>query len=187
MFLGQAAMAYGAFLLGAATAVYMIPDKQIGIVVLTNGAPVGLAEAVALNFLDSFEYETPKMDYLSILKGDYAALRQGVLDVSTNYSIKKPPSSPTPGGSPAGFAGTYSNPYFGKIEVDEQQGKLILRLPPLGAYYELSHWDGDTYTYYIPNEMNGAARRGVDFSADGGQITVQNLNLEYSNVFKRVR
>ena len=77
--------------------------------------------------------------------------------------------------------------YFGRLEIEEQQGKLIVRLPPLGAYYELSHWDGDTYTYYIANEVSGAARRGVKFSGDGKQVTVENLAFEYSNVFNRVQ
>jgi hypothetical protein len=177
----------GAFMLGAATAVYMIPSKQIGIIVLTNGAPVGLPESVSLNFLDVFEYVAPRHDYLPLLEKDFADMRQGLLNSSTNYSQKKPPGNPSPGAPVSSFLGTYSNPYFGKVEIEEQQGKLILRLPPLGAYYELSHWDGNTYTYHIGNEVSGAARRGVCFSGDGSQITVQNLAFEYSNVYVKVR
>lgn len=176
----------GAFMLGAATAVYMIPSKQIGILVLTNGSPVGLPEAIALNFLDFFEYGAPKKDYLAILEQDYAGLRHGVLDSSKDYSKEKPPSNPSPGGATSSFVGTYTNPYYGKVEIEEQQGKLILRLPPLGAYYELSHWDGNTYTYYIANEVSGAARRGVEFCGDG-TLKVENLEFEYSNVFQRAR
>jgi CubicO group peptidase (beta-lactamase class C family) len=177
----------GAFMLGAATAVYMIPNKQIGILVLTNGSPVGLPEAIALNFLDFFEYGAARKDYLAILQQDYLGLRQGVLSSSKDYSKEKPPSNPSPGGATSSFVGTYTNPYYGKVEIEEQQGKLILRLPPLGAYYELSHWDGNIYTYYIANEVSGAARRGVCFSGDGNEVTVENLDFEYSNVFKRVR
>ena len=66
----------------------------------------------------------------------------------------------------------------------EQQGKLILRLPPLGAYYELSHWGGNIYTYYIANEVSGAARRGVCFSGDGNEVTVENLDFECSKRFQ---
>jgi CubicO group peptidase (beta-lactamase class C family) len=177
----------GAFLLGAATAIYMIPSKQIGILVLTNGAPVGLPEAISLNFLDFFEYGTPRLDYLTILEQDFAGMRQELLDSSRDYSKEKPPSNPSRGGEASSLVGTYTNPYYGKVEIEEQQGKLILRLPPLGAYYELSHWDGNTYTYYIANEVSGAARRGVCFSGDGSELTVENLKFEYSNVFQRVR
>lgn len=184
----------GAFMSGGATTVYMIPSKHIGILVLTNGAPVGLPEAICLNFLDDFEYGAPQHDYLTILEKPFADMRNGVLASSKNYSTEMPPSNPSPGDPPSSFVGTYDNPYFGKLEIEEQQGKLILRLPPLGAYYELSHWDGNTFTYYIANEVSGAARRGVEFSGGGKQVTVQNLgfpssrhNFEYSNVFDRVQ
>src|SRR5262249_18709117 len=115
----------------------------------------------------------------------FADKRNGALASSCNYSTKKPPSNPSPGGQPSSFVGTYENPYFGKLEIEEQQGRLILRLPPLGTYYELSHWDGNKYTYYIANELSGAARRGVEFS--GNSVTVENLAFEYSNVFHRVQ
>jgi hypothetical protein len=165
----------------------MIPSKQIGIVVLTNGSPVGLPEAIALTFLDNFEYGAPRADYLAAAGASFAELRKGALESSCNYSTKKPPSNPTPGGPVSSFVGTYQNPYFGELEVEEEQGRLILRLPALGTYYELSHWDGNTYTYYIANEVSGAARRGVTFSGDGKQITVENLKFEYSNVFNKVQ
>jgi CubicO group peptidase (beta-lactamase class C family) len=175
----------GAFLLGAATTVYMIPSKQIGILVLTNGTPVGLPEAIALTFLDNFEYGAPKKDYLTLAGQTFANLRASVLASSTNYSAMKAPANPAPAGPTSQYVGIYNNRYFGQVEVEQQDQKLILRLPPLGAYYELSHWDGNTYTYYIANESSAAARRGVKFSSDGKEITVENLDFEYSNVFTR--
>jgi CubicO group peptidase (beta-lactamase class C family) len=175
----------GAFLLGAATAVYMIPGKQIGILVLTNGTPVGLPESIALNFLDDFEYGAAKQDYLALTGAAFTKMCDGWMTSSENYSTEQPPAKPLSGDEPSTFVGTYENPYFGRVEIEQQQGKLVLRLPSLGTYYELSHWNGNVYTYYIANESSGAARRGVEFSHDGRQITVQNLKFEYSNVFRK--
>jgi CubicO group peptidase (beta-lactamase class C family) len=174
----------GAFLSGAATTVYMIPSLDIGIVVLTNGAPVGLPEAVALNFLDIFEYGAPRHDYVPYIAPNFDALRDGALNSSKDYGALKPPGNPSPGPEVSRLVGTYRNPYYGKLEVEERQGKLILRLPLLGTYYELSHWDGNTWTYYIGNETSGATRRGVDF--DGNTVCVENLKVAYSPVFTRV-
>jgi CubicO group peptidase (beta-lactamase class C family) len=175
----------GAFLSGAGTTVYMIPSLDIGILVLTNGAPVGLAEAVALNFLDIFQYGAPAHDYIPYVTPTFDNLRASALGASTNYSTMSPPSNPSAGPDPSSLTGTYSNVYFGKLEIEEQQGKLILRLPPLGTYYELTHWDGDTWTYYIGNEISGAARRGVTFS--GGAVSVDNLKVAYNPVFTKVQ
>jgi CubicO group peptidase (beta-lactamase class C family) len=175
----------GAFLSGGATTVYMIPSKDIGIVVLTNGAPVGLAEAVGLNFLDIFEYGAPRHDYVPYVAPSFNALRQGALESSIDYGMMKPPSNPAPGPDASSLTGTYTNPYYGKLEVEEQQGHLILRLPLLGTYYELTHWDGNTWTYYIGNEISGATRRGVDFI--GSELCVQNLKVAYSPVFTKAK
>jgi CubicO group peptidase (beta-lactamase class C family) len=177
----------GAFLLGTGTAVYMIPSKQIGILVLTNGTPIGLPEAIALTFLDDFEYGAPKNDYLELAGAAFKQMREQALTSSTNYSREKPPVHPSPAGPASSYAGTYVNRYYGKLEIELHDQQLILRLPPLGAYYELSHWDGDTFTYYIANESSGAARRGVQFSADGKQLLVQNLAVEYSGVFTKLK
>jgi CubicO group peptidase (beta-lactamase class C family) len=42
----------GAFNLGVGTNVHLVPAERLGIAVLTNGHPVGLAEAVSRSFLD---------------------------------------------------------------------------------------------------------------------------------------
>ena len=70
------------------------------------------------------------------------------------------------------------------IEVERNQ--LILRLPPRGAYYELTHWDGDTFTYYFASENTGVARRGVKFLSGGKQVLIENLTLVNDGVFTKV-
>src|SRR5881227_196272 len=43
----------GAFALGAATLVNLVPAEQIGVVVLTNAYPIGIAEALGTTFVDT--------------------------------------------------------------------------------------------------------------------------------------
>lgn len=63
----------GAFELGANTNVTMLPLEQLGIVVLTNGAPVGLPDAVALDFFDYAEHGKVSTDWLALAASAYAA------------------------------------------------------------------------------------------------------------------
>ena len=58
----------GAFDLGAATTVYLLPSEQLGIVILTNAAPIGVAEALAQSFLDLATYGEVKRDWVSCTK-----------------------------------------------------------------------------------------------------------------------
>jgi hypothetical protein len=99
----------------------------------------------------------------------------------------KPPQNPSPAKPLAAYSGKYFNSYYGVVEVNAEGNQHVLRLPPRGAYYELTHWDADTFTYYFASENTGIGRRGVKFSAAGKQVLVQNLaTIKNSGVFTRV-
>ena len=58
----------GAFALGAATHVNLVPGEQLGIVVLTNAYPIGLAEGLGFMFMDTALYGKPTRDWLALFK-----------------------------------------------------------------------------------------------------------------------
>src|SRR5882762_2079711 len=58
----------GAFDLGAATFVNLVPAEQLGIVVLTNAYPIGVAEALGTTFLDTALYGKPTQDWFAIFR-----------------------------------------------------------------------------------------------------------------------
>ena len=174
----------GAFLLGTGTAVYMIPDEQIGIVVVTNGAPIGLAEAASLTFLDYYHYGRSTKDWLKLIAPTFVELRKEAQNSSPNYYNKKQPERVSPSKALASYTGRYFNPFYGTLEVIQKDGRLILRLPPRDAYYELEHWNANTFTYYFATENSGVARRGAEFS--NGQVLIESLAIENNGIFKKV-
>jgi CubicO group peptidase (beta-lactamase class C family) len=177
----------GAFDMGSATAVYLAPDQQLGIVVLTNGTSIGIPEAVSMSFLDYFRYGSAQVDYLPKFKPIFEAMIQETQDSSVDYSTLTPPSNPSPPGQLSAYKGTYVSPYYGKLEIDVQRNQLIMRLPPRGAYYELTPWDGNTFTFYFTSENTGVARRGVKFLDGGKQVLVENLAIVKNNgIFTKV-
>lgn len=60
-------------------------------------------------------------------------------------------------------------------------------LPRLGSYYELTHWDGDTFSYYFASESTGVGRRGAKFSPGANQVLIENLAPEHDSVFTRAQ
>jgi CubicO group peptidase (beta-lactamase class C family) len=107
----------GAFLLGTGTAVYMIPDEQIGIIVVTNSSPVGLPEAAALTFLDEYHYGKSTQDWLKVVQPSFVALRKEAQDSSPNYSTMKRPPLSTPSKGLSFYTGKYFNLFYGTLEV----------------------------------------------------------------------
>lgn len=175
----------GAFLLGTATTVYLVPGEKLGIVVLTNAQPVGLAESVALNFLDFVHHGTPKVDYLAVLTKVFHEFTDEFQNASPDYSVLVPPPQAKALKQLSAYTGKYFNQFYGTLEIAADHGQLVLRLPPRGAYYELTHWDGDTFTFYMASENTGIGRRGVKFT-DANHVLVENLAVIDSGIFTRI-
>ncbi|MET9700422.1 serine hydrolase [Streptomyces sp. NPDC006529] len=157
----------GAFALGANTNVTMLPLEQLAVVVLTNGAPVGLADAAALDFFDTAEHGKPTTDWLR-LTGSLYAQQEDAARSSTDYV--HPPAGAKPARADTAYTGTYDNPYFGRLTVSAAPGSragegLTLSLGPRPQRFPLTHYDGDTFSFETTGE-NAVGRTGVTF-ADG--------------------
>ncbi|MGH2602374.1 MAG: serine hydrolase, partial [Dehalococcoidia bacterium] len=140
----------GAFELGAGTTTYLIPAEEIGIVVLTNGAPRGTAEAVALSFLDLALTGTLERDYLTLLPPAFAA--EFVPNYGTTVDYASPPANPGAPLSLSAYTGTYENDFWGEIEVAEADGGLVLLAGPNKIPFAMHHWDRDTFLFQPTGE-----------------------------------
>ena len=177
----------GAFLLGTSTAVFMIPEERVGVVVLVNATPTGVAETVGLTFLDYFRYGEAKHDYLPLIRPTFDKMMQETQDVAKDYGKLERPKKVAAAKDLTSYSGTYVSPYYGALRVEVRGDRLVMRLPPRDAYFELTHWDGDTFTYYFASENTGIARRGVRFLG-GGKVLVENLaQAGNDGVFAKVK
>jgi CubicO group peptidase (beta-lactamase class C family) len=177
----------GAFFLGTSTAVYIVPEEHIGVLALTNSTPVGLPESICLTFLDYLHYGKQRRDYLPLVAHIMDQMIAETQDAAPNYATLPAPSNPTAAKPLTTYVGKYTNEYFGTLEVSVDNNRLILRLPPRGAYYELAHWDGDVFTYYFASESTGLGHRGAKFSPDQNQVLIENLATEHNSVFTRTQ
>jgi len=177
----------GAFFLGASTAVYIIPEEHIGVLAITNSMPVGLPESICLTFLDYLHYGKQQRDYLPLIGGMMHQMIAESQNASADYSTLPLPANPTAAKPLTTYVGTYTNEYFGTLEIALQNNRLVLRLPPRGTYYELAHWNADTFTYYFSGEDSGLARRGAKFFPEKNQVLIENLTPEHNAVFTRTQ
>ncbi len=175
----------GAFFLGGATAVYLVPQEHIGVLALSNSMPIGFPEAICLHFLDLVHYGKPQREYLPLLGKLFSQMIAQTQDASPNYATLAGPKTPAAAKPLSTYVGKYTNEYFGTLEVSVEGNRLILRLPPRGAYYELSPWDGDTFTYYFASENTGRGRRGAKFTLQKNQVLIESLSPEHNAVFTR--
>jgi hypothetical protein len=156
----------------------------LGIVVLTNTFPPGVGEGLALTFTDVALYGKATQDWIAYFKKVYSA----ALDVGTDYS--KPPAAPGPALATSAYVGSYTNNFYGEIQVIEQGEGLAIVEGPCNLTFPLKHYDRDLFTCDTEGETTGAIETtGVIFTigAHGKATTVvvENLNLQGEGTFKR--
>jgi CubicO group peptidase (beta-lactamase class C family)/pimeloyl-ACP methyl ester carboxylesterase len=177
----------GGFDLGVATYVNLVPAEQLGIVVLTNGHPMGIPEALGTIFSDIALYGKPTQDWFPLYKQRFSDPATTGTVLGFDYS--KPPSSPAPALKNGAYLGKYANDFFGDIAIVEKDGGLAIVEGPKKLTFPLKHYDRDTFTYETAGE-NAVGRSGVTFTIgpDGQatQVVVENLNVHGEGTFKRV-
>ena len=165
----------GAFALGAATTVWMVPDLKLGIVVLSNGSPIGMVESVAQSFLDLAEQGRVTRDWFAA----YGPLFAALLSDGGSLAGKPRPAHPAPARPTRAYTGRYAhNPYYGPVRVSARGRRLTLHLGAGGrTKLPLRHWSGDTFTTRPAGE-NGGSISAVRFAAPrAGRTTT--LRIEY--------
>ncbi|MFF3687711.1 serine hydrolase [Streptomyces sp. NPDC002187] len=175
----------GAFALGANTNVTLLPSEQLGIVVLTNGMPVGLADSIALNFFDTAQYGRPTADWLSLI-GKVYEQEEAELKSPTDYA--EPPPAPAPARPEGAYLGTYRSDYYGPLRVTAAGGALTLQLGPDRMRFRLTHYDGDSFSFRTVGE-NAVGLSGVTFSGDldgkATRVRVESLDRNGLGTFTR--
>ncbi|MFI2052159.1 serine hydrolase [Streptomyces purpureus] len=175
----------GGFALGAATNVGLLPSEKLGIVVLTNGEPIGVPEAVTAAFLDIAQTGGPTVDWLTFLG---PIIKQTLAGERSPVDYGKPPASPAPAKANSAYTGTYANEYYGPMTVSTQGNELTMQLGPKRQRFTLSHYDGDTFSYRTTGE-NAVGLSGVTFTVGSGgradKVRVENLDTTGLGTFTR--
>jgi CubicO group peptidase (beta-lactamase class C family) len=174
----------GAFAQGAGTNVNLLPADQLGIVVLTNAAPIGVAEALGQSFLDLATTGAVQQDWVRLYQELFAQLFEHFHHQVADYST--PPPQPSPALANSAYVGTYDNDYFGPIKIVENDGGLVMLQGPNETSFPLRHWDRDTWLY-DPIGESAPGTSGVTFkigpTGQATSVVVENLDLDHLGTF----
>lgn len=185
---GQVRMAHsGAFALGASTNMRVLPADNVAIVALANSAPTGVPEAVTQTFVDVLDNGKVTQDWVAAYKKAFDD--PATIGVILGYDYSKPPANPTPALADDAYLGTYTNDYYGDMQIVRgENGGLAIVLGPKQITTPMTHYDHDTFTYETFGE-NAVGLSGVQFviGPDGkaSEVTVENLNTTGLGTFHR--
>jgi CubicO group peptidase (beta-lactamase class C family) len=128
-------LSFGAFL-------GLLPDRDVGVIVLTNEANVGLPDAIGMWALDRL-LDNPVADHVA------NTLKLAKSEFASNEKLFAKPANPRPFPPLAPLAGSFGSPIFGKAVLRPEGDTLVLELQETGAQIALAPWDGDVFTFHV--------------------------------------
>lgn len=164
----------------------LLPGEELGITVLTNGEPVGLADSVALDFFDTAQYGKPTADWLSLAAQVY---QQGE-EAGRPHRLHQAPEDAADAQPDDTYTGTYDNDFYGPLTVTAaKNGELTMSLGPKPMTFRLTHFDGDTFSFETVGE-NATGLSGVTFTTDSdgakaGKVTIEAFDENGLGTFTR--
>lgn len=152
---------------GYVSRVAMIPDRKIGVAVLTNQESGAAFNAIAYHVLDAL-LGVPPYDWLGAYQ-TLQARRQAALAAGKRAARSARDSTAGLSLPPSAYAGTYTDPWYGAVVVTEADGALTIRFAHTPALTgPLVHWQYDTFVArWTDRELRADAFVTFDLNPDG--------------------
>ncbi|HME23909.1 MAG TPA: serine hydrolase [Acetobacteraceae bacterium] len=116
----------------------MAPDRNVGVIILTNETNVGFPLAIGGWILDRI-LGNPKVDYVTTKLAEERA------HFETAAKQFAEPVSPRPFPPLPPLTGNFVNPSFGEAAMEEDGDTLVMEIRATGAKLKLAPWDGDIF------------------------------------------
>ncbi len=177
---GHKMVHHGGALDGMRTHVAMIPEENLGVVVIANMAPTTLHVALVYRVLDAYLGAPPRdwsADLLAVFDRQQQQAEEREDSIAQARVADTRPSLPL-----ERYAGTYSDDLYGEMQVAEEDGRLVFRFGPswLG---DLEHWHYDTFRVTWRDPSMG--RSFVTFSLDAAG-RVERMRVEGFSDLRRL-
>ncbi len=175
---GRKTVSHGGGYDGMYSQVMMVPEENLGVVVLTNSM-TGISTALANTIVDEF-LGGEKKDWLD------PGLEQDRKNRTAFYDrIKETTTPKSEGTSPShelmSYAGTYRCPLYGDVTVSAEDEKLVLRLLPNAELVaDLTHMQYDTWVIHWRKEFAWFAEGTIQFVPDNHGV-FQELRMDVPN------
>lgn len=151
---------------GFVSRVMLVPEENLGVVVLTNAEQSGAFDSVLYHILDSY-FDVPASDWISAFKSAAAEEQKNADEI-----MKKQAAARNAGVGPSlpieKYAGTYKDPWYGPATIRFVNNKLTLSFDHSPTMVgDLEHWQYDTFRTHWQNRSIEDAFVTFSLKADG--------------------
>jgi CubicO group peptidase (beta-lactamase class C family) len=152
---------------GFVTRVLLVPQENLGVVILTNAEEDFAFESVLDHILDSY-FGGATEDYVAAFKG-----LEDKQQKEAEETMKKAAASRAADSKPSlpleKYAGEYSDPWYGKMTITQEGGGLVLTLARTAkGVADLQPWQYDTFKAHWRDRTVEDAFVTFSLKPDGG-------------------
>jgi hypothetical protein len=166
---GRKMVTHGGGLAGMVTRVTLIPEENLGVVVLTNAEETAAHNAVTYMILDHYLGAGGSVDWVTAFAQVRAkAIADAKAAVDRAAAARDAQSKPSL--APRRYAGLYRDAWYGDVRLSEENGRLRMQFtnsPALDGFLE--HFQYDTFIVrWQDRSLNADAYVTFQLTAEGG-------------------
>ncbi len=164
---GQQVVEHDGGLPGYISKVSFMPEAQLGLIVLCNGMPILLHEAIR-NYVYDHHLGTRNIDWVGQYHGFAQNYERYLESQKAQRAAQRIPDT-QPAFDLEAYVGTYVDQMYGEAEVTLEKGELNLTLLPTAELFSgpLSHWHHDTFAWEIRDPYLPQGRITFELDAAG--------------------
>ena len=152
---------------GFVSRVMLVPEENLGVVILTNAEQSGAFDSILYHILDSYLGLTPASDWIAAFKA-----ADDLEEKQAAETIQKQNTSRAANVGPSlaleKYAGTYADAWYGPATIKLENQNLVLSFDHTPAMVgELEHWQYDTFRTHWHLRTIEDAFVTFAFKADG--------------------
>lgn len=135
---------------GFVSRVMLVPEENLGVVVLTNAEEDGAFDAILFHVLDDY-FHLPPSDWIAAFKSRDEAVEKEAADTMRKAEAERDAAS-RPSLPLEKYAGVYSDAWYGSITICLDNGGLVMSFDHTPTMVgDLQHWQQDTFKAHWRN------------------------------------
>jgi CubicO group peptidase (beta-lactamase class C family) len=151
---------------GFVSRVMLVPEENLGVVVLTNAEETGAFDSILYHVLDHY-FHVPPTDWIGAFKAEKDADEKDAAEV-----MKKAEGSRATDSKPSlpleKYAGVYNDAWYGPITIKLDNGGLVISFDHTPTMIgDLQHWQYDTFKAHWRDRKIEDAFITFSLNADG--------------------
>jgi CubicO group peptidase (beta-lactamase class C family) len=130
---------------GFVSRVMLVPEENLGVVILTNAEQGGAFDSILFHILDHYFALKPTTDWIAAFKTSDEADEEAAAETIQRQNAGRAADS-KPSLALDKYAGVYTDPWYGPVTIRMAGGKLIFTMDHTpSAVADLLHWQYDIF------------------------------------------